>query len=199
MDYSTTIALVIRVAIALATRTFFQPDEYFQALEPAHFLVFGYGDLTWEWTSKPPIRSIIYPALNVPIYWLLKNFRLDGTSLLVRCSNVLFFFQNYHNRFPHGVKITAPKVLHGLMAAGTDIWVRELSRKTLGQSYVPATVRVAHLLLALSNTGCSPVLSLFDVLFSCTILVSLDVQLLRNDTHNCRDVLLSMGLFCSSH
>jgi hypothetical protein len=110
-----------------------------------------------------------------------------------------FFFQNYHNRFPHGVKITAPKVLHGLMAAGTDIWVRELSRKTLGQSYIPATVRVAHLLLALSNTGCSPVLSLFDVLFSCTILVSLDVQLLRNDTHNCRDVLLSMGLFCSSH
>jgi Alg9-like mannosyltransferase family len=85
MQYSTALALVIRVTIALATRTFFQPDEYFQGLEPAHFFVFGYGDLTWEWTSKPPIRSIIYPALNIPIYWLLKVFRLDGTSLLVRC------------------------------------------------------------------------------------------------------------------
>jgi phosphatidylinositol glycan class B len=91
MQYSTALALVIRVAIALATRTFFQPDEYFQALEPAHHLVFGYGDLTWEWTSKPPIRTILYPALNIPIYWLLKIFRLDGTSLLVRWSQTFPF------------------------------------------------------------------------------------------------------------
>lgn len=85
MQYATQIALVIRVTITLATRTFFQPDEYFQALEPAHFLVFGYGDLTWEWTSNPPIRSIFYPALNVPIYWLLKVLHLVCTSLLGRC------------------------------------------------------------------------------------------------------------------
>ena len=47
------------------------------------------------------------------------------------------------DRLTHGKKIAAPKVLHGLMAAGTDIWVQELSRKTLGQSHVPATVSVA--------------------------------------------------------
>jgi phosphatidylinositol glycan class B len=91
MQYSTVLALAIRVAIALATHTFFQPDEYFQALEPAHYLVFGYGDLTWEWTSKPPIRSILYPALNIPIYWLLKIFSLDGTSLLVRRPQTFLF------------------------------------------------------------------------------------------------------------
>ena len=136
-----TLALVIRVTIALATRTFFQPDEYFQALEPAHYLVFGYGDLTWEWTTKPPIRSILYPALNVPIYWLLKFFRLDGTSLLVRWSETVSF---QITTFTHGTKIAAPKVLHGLMAAGTDIWVLELCRKTLGQNYVPATVSVFY-------------------------------------------------------
>jgi phosphatidylinositol glycan class B len=143
MQYSIVLALVIRVTIALATRTFFQPDEYFQALEPAHYLVFGYGDLTWEWTSKPPIRTILYPALNIPIYWLLKVFYLDGTSLLVRRSQT-FLFSDYHNLFAHGTKIAAPKVLHGLMAAGTDIWVRELSRKTLGQSYEPATVSMSY-------------------------------------------------------
>ncbi|KAN0137298.1 glycosyltransferase family 22 protein [Lactarius tabidus] len=119
MSYTTTLALAfaVRSLIALITRTFFQPDEYFQALEPAHFIVFGYGDLTWEWTSKPPIRSILYPALNVPIYWVLKILSLDHTFLLV----------------------AAPKVMHGFLAAGTDIWVRELARKTLGQRYVPAT------------------------------------------------------------
>ncbi|KAI0306813.1 glycosyltransferase family 22 protein [Multifurca ochricompacta] len=121
MRYTTALALAlalaVRISIALLTRTFFQPDEYFQALEPAHHLVFGYGDLTWEWTSKPPIRSILYPALNVPVYWLLKILRLDGTVLL----------------------IAAPKVIHGILAAGTDIWVREIARKTLGPRYVPAT------------------------------------------------------------
>ena len=88
MSYTTALvlAIAVRVSIALITRTFFQPDEYFQALEPAHFLVFGYGDLTWEWTSKPPIRSILYPALNVPIYWVLKIFSFDQTFLLVSCS-----------------------------------------------------------------------------------------------------------------
>jgi len=51
---------------------------------------------------------------------------------------------DYHNQLTHEMKIAAPKILHGLMAAGTDIWVWELSRKTLGQSYVPATVSVSY-------------------------------------------------------
>ena len=83
MTFTAILALAVRVSIALITRTYFQPDEYFQALEPAHFIVFGYGDLTWEWTSKPPIRSILYPALNVPVYWILKILSLDQTFLLV--------------------------------------------------------------------------------------------------------------------
>lgn len=43
-------------------QTFFQPDEFYQALEPAHRLVFGYGHLTWEWRDLP-IPS--YPSLSV--------------------------------------------------------------------------------------------------------------------------------------
>lgn len=70
-------ALVLRVAIALSTRGFFQPDEYFQALEPAHHYVFGYGHLTWEWVSPAPLRSMIYPALNIPPFLLLKALGLD--------------------------------------------------------------------------------------------------------------------------
>jgi hypothetical protein len=82
MQPSTKLALTIRVLIALATSTFFQPDEYFQALEPAHHLVFGYGHLTWEWLSPHPIRSFIYPALNVPIFWLLRVTHLADSARL---------------------------------------------------------------------------------------------------------------------
>lgn len=78
----TRIAITVRVFIALFTRTFFQPDEYFQSLELAHHLVFGYGNLTWEWLAPNPIRSIVYPALNVPIYWLLKVSGLAGYGTL---------------------------------------------------------------------------------------------------------------------
>ncbi|KAF8920996.1 glycosyltransferase family 22 protein [Mucidula mucida] len=112
-------ALAVRVLIAVFTRTFFQPDEYFQALEPAHHLVFGYGSLTWEWLNPLPIRSIIYPALNIPIYWMLKvtglhSIRFWGDWLVIIC----------------------PRILHGVLAAGTDIWLCKITSKVMGQRYV---------------------------------------------------------------
>jgi phosphatidylinositol glycan class B len=78
------ISLAVRIIQALLTSTFFQPDEYFQALEPAHHLVFGYGHLTWEWLSIHPIRSIIYPGVFVPAYWLVKVLGLEHGQWLVR-------------------------------------------------------------------------------------------------------------------
>ncbi|KAJ3567955.1 hypothetical protein NP233_g6034 [Leucocoprinus birnbaumii] len=121
------ISLCVRIAIAILTRTVFQPDEYFQSLEPAFHLVFGYGHLTWEWLSENPIRSIIYPALNVPIYWLLK---VTGLSFTGQLGDLLL--------------ILLPKALHGAFAAATDIWLCELARVTLGNDYV-STVHMLSL------------------------------------------------------
>ncbi|KAI0040325.1 glycosyltransferase family 22 protein [Auriscalpium vulgare] len=121
MRTTTALALAVRILAALFTRSFFQPDEYFQSLEPAHHLVFGYGHLTWEWRAPAPIRSFLYPALNVPVYWALKVLRLDDTRLLV----------------------WAPKLLHGVLAAGTDVGVREVARRVLGERYVAATFFVS--------------------------------------------------------
>ena len=75
--------LVYRIALALLTRSIFQPDEFFQSLEVAHNLVFGYGKLTWEWQPTVAIRPIVYPALYVPVYWILRATGLDATGLLV--------------------------------------------------------------------------------------------------------------------
>jgi phosphatidylinositol glycan class B len=79
----TWLPFVVRITIAVTTRTFFQPDEYFQALEPAHRAVFGYGHLTWEWMADPPIRSIIYPSVWVPIYYFLRLTGFDRTGMIV--------------------------------------------------------------------------------------------------------------------
>lgn len=49
--------LSIRVINAVSVRTFFQPDEYFQALEPAWRMVFGEGWLTWVCLQPPKCKS----------------------------------------------------------------------------------------------------------------------------------------------
>src|SRR6187402_283095 len=54
--------LVFRCINALAVRTFFQPDEYFQSLEPAWQMAFGAQSgawITWVGPSSLPPRCII--------------------------------------------------------------------------------------------------------------------------------------------
>ncbi|KAJ7444883.1 glycosyltransferase family 22 protein [Mycena latifolia] len=119
-------ALLVRVLVALCTLTVFQPDEYFQSLEPAHHLVFGYGHLTWEWLSPRPIRSILYPALNVPIYWFLKATGLDALGTL-----------------GDWLIIGSPRILHGSLASLTDIFLCSLTRTVIGERYVPTALLVS--------------------------------------------------------
>lgn len=110
------LSVCLRLVIALFTRGFFQPDEYYQALEPAHKVVFGYGYLTWEWLSPQPVRGVLYPAINIPAYWVLKASGLDTI-------------------YPATV-VTGPRLIHGLLASLTDIWVCKLAREVLDETYV---------------------------------------------------------------
>jgi phosphatidylinositol glycan class B len=46
--------LAFRIVNALALRTFFQPDEFFQSLEPAWQLAFGADSNAWiTWVNSP--------------------------------------------------------------------------------------------------------------------------------------------------
>lgn len=51
----------IRLINAFTLQTYFQADEYYQCLEPAHNFVYGYGYITWEWKER--LRSSIHPWL----------------------------------------------------------------------------------------------------------------------------------------
>lgn len=45
--------IAFRLVNAFAVRTFFQPDEYFQSLEPAWEIAFGQGQGAWiTWVSE---------------------------------------------------------------------------------------------------------------------------------------------------
>jgi phosphatidylinositol glycan class B len=94
------LALALRSISLLLPQTYFQPDEFYQALEPAHNLVFGYGYLSWEWRDIPlpldagsdwwtqhvaggRMRSWLWPGCFALVYKLLQVLNLDQTRLIV--------------------------------------------------------------------------------------------------------------------
>jgi hypothetical protein len=50
-----------------------------------------------------------------------------------------------------GRQIAGPKLLHGVFAAATDVWVCELARNILGERYVETTVSVSCLIHSLTQ------------------------------------------------
>lgn len=75
-----------RLINVILVRTVHVPDEYWQSLEVAHRLAFGYGYLTWEWTTM--IRSYMYPFLISILYRTLAILSLDYVLLLTMLPRV---------------------------------------------------------------------------------------------------------------
>lgn len=102
--------LAYHLTLACLNNTYFQADEYWQATEVAHRVVFGYGYLTWEWRgtttaaatattwsalshsgiaalfshlSQGPIRSVLHPLLFTPVFYTLRSLGLDGSFTLM--------------------------------------------------------------------------------------------------------------------
>jgi len=71
----------LRILNALTITTFFQPDEYYQSLEPAWHAVFGYGELTWEW--REGIRGFLYHSVFTCLWWILKTAGVTNPYVLV--------------------------------------------------------------------------------------------------------------------
>ena len=93
-----------RICNALALQTQFDPDEYWQTLEPAYCLAFSSGEgadgnckYTWEWTRRHsengswidralhgPVRSHVPILPTFLFYWMLKVLHWDTTWLVAR-------------------------------------------------------------------------------------------------------------------
>lgn len=96
--------LAFRILNVLTIRTFFQPDEYWQSLEPGHILVYGYGYLTWEWKER--IRSSAHVLLFAGVYKLADLIGIDV--------------------------VLAPKLVQAVFAAIGDYYMYVLAKRILG-------------------------------------------------------------------
>lgn len=102
------LCVTFRFINAYLTRTYDNPDEYWQGQEVAHNMVFGYGYLTWEWREK--IRSFAHPLTIALVYKVIQLVGLDDT----------FIF------------IAAPKYFQATLGAFADFATYSLAKKVFG-------------------------------------------------------------------
>ncbi|KAE8540095.1 hypothetical protein D1P53_004033 [Cryptococcus gattii VGV] len=140
-------SLLVRTLLTLPfPHTYFQPDEFYQALEPAHYYVFGYGYLSWEWRDLPlagpfaqpgssllhgklwdklvqvvaggRMRGWAWPGVFVVIYQMLKSLGLDKGRFLTM----------------------VPRAVGVIVASLTDYYTYWLSSKLLGHGSAPTAL-----------------------------------------------------------
>ncbi|XP_019640115.1 PREDICTED: GPI mannosyltransferase 3-like [Branchiostoma belcheri] len=110
------VLLTGRLLNAAVVQTAHVPDEYWQSLEVAHNMVFGYGYLTWEWQAG--LRGFTYPLVFASLYKLLAVLRLDSVTLLV----------------------FLPRLLQGLFTALCDLHLYKVTRKLHGKEVAQWTL-----------------------------------------------------------
>ncbi|KAK5746419.1 glycosylphosphatidylinositol anchor biosynthesis [Elasticomyces elasticus] len=112
--------LALRLVNALSVQTLFQPDEYFQSLEPAWQIAFGKNAgawITWEWREH--LRSSLHPLLFAAVYrgaaQLCDLLQIAGSSRTV-------------------ILLAAPKTFQACIAATGDFFTWTLACKLFGHA-----------------------------------------------------------------
>ncbi|KAL4795139.1 Alg9-like mannosyltransferase family-domain-containing protein [Aspergillus venezuelensis] len=110
--------IAFRLLNALTVRTFFQPDEFFQSLEPAWKIAFGEDQgpwITWEWEHQ--LRSSLHPLIFAAVYFVADV--VARTLALTPASRA-------------DLLIAAPGVTQAVVAAVGDYYTWKLARYTYG-------------------------------------------------------------------
>ncbi|KAK0268629.1 glycosylphosphatidylinositol anchor biosynthesis [Friedmanniomyces endolithicus] len=113
--------LVFRLVNALSVQTYFQPDEYFQSLEPAWQMAFGLDSgawITWEWREH--LRSSLHPMMFAGVY--------RGATQVCNVLQVTVGTRA-------AILLAAPKVLQAVIAASGDFFTWALACKLFGHRH----------------------------------------------------------------
>ena len=92
MEYSNFVLIILlRICLFFISRQFVQADEYWQGTEMVYELVNGGIYKAWEWDSRKPIRSIIFPIIYSPISYLMKIFNSKNHILIANSPYIIQF------------------------------------------------------------------------------------------------------------
>ncbi|KAF2840612.1 glycosyltransferase family 22 protein [Patellaria atrata CBS 101060] len=130
-----------RIVNALTVRTFFQPDEYFQSLEPAWQMAFGRDSgawITWEWDHQ--LRSSIHPGLFAVVYCI--------------CALVADIF-GLSSPWRAELYLAGPKTMQAVAAACTDFYTWKLAQRIYGENSRSAWLSLALTIVSPWQWFCS--------------------------------------------
>ncbi|KAF2209071.1 glycosyltransferase family 22 protein [Cercospora zeae-maydis SCOH1-5] len=133
--------LIFRIINSQLVQTFFQPDEYFQALEPAWRIAFGPDSgawITWEW--REGLRTSVHPYLFAAAYKVASQI-----CELVRANE----------QFRAAVLLAAPRMLQAFWAAGMDLLTWRMACKLYGPGHAAAFAALALTVLSPWQWFCS--------------------------------------------
>lgn len=102
---------LLRILQATLLVTFLAPDEYYQAMEPGHLLVFGSGDLPWEFKPESRLRSWTCCLPSAISFYILKITGLD---------------------FGGRALVTGARLIHALLAAYGDAGIHKAALELFG-------------------------------------------------------------------
>ncbi|KAB8239591.1 putative glycosylphosphatidylinositol-alpha 1,2 mannosyltransferase [Aspergillus alliaceus] len=111
--------IAFRLLNALSLRTFFQPDEFFQSLEPAWQTAFGENSgawITWEWRHH--LRSSIHPLFFATIYTVADLFARALRLSPATRGDIL---------------VASPKIAQAVISAIGDLYTWKLARTVYGR------------------------------------------------------------------
>ncbi|PPJ55718.1 hypothetical protein CBER1_08289 [Cercospora berteroae] len=133
--------LIFRIINSQLVQTFFQPDEYFQALEPAWQIAFGPDSgawLTWEWQEG--LRTSVHPYLFATAYKAVAQI----------CELV-----QANEQFRAAALLAAPRLLQAFWAAGMDLLTWRMASKLYGSGHAASFAALALTVLSPWQWFCS--------------------------------------------
>jgi hypothetical protein len=143
------------------------PDEWWQSTEVAEYVVFGRGQLTWEWGTEA-LRSYVYPLPFIIVFYFLK---ITGLS-----------------SFPFLVWLL-PRIMAATTCVGIDYLIARLARKHI---FPHERAQTLSIVLSLSSwfTGFVGVRTQSNVAEAIALLCALDAKTFTG-------FLLSCGIGCA--
>jgi phosphatidylinositol glycan class B len=129
------VLLAFRIVNALTIKTFFQPDEYFQALEPAWKIAFGADSGAWiTWVGANSISNSLL-ILTVSQEWL-EGLRTAVHpwifAIVYKVADVMSTLEGASRAARAEDMILAPKIAQAIFAALLDFYTWKLSQKVYG-------------------------------------------------------------------
>ncbi|CAI2361355.1 unnamed protein product [Moneuplotes crassus] len=89
------IALAIKLLCAFNSRSIYQSNEIGQAVLVSYDMVYGGGNLPWEWNDEFRLRPVLYPSIFAVVFKILNILYLDFRFLIIYSPNLIhvFFWQ----------------------------------------------------------------------------------------------------------